>query len=1369
MTTPQKLVTTTDYYNDLTETIIPKSIVCDQAEFDAVHDFSGDVDKTVIQNGVRLLTPCTSKVWGENVTPSLTDTTPHTPTITPALPEDDFLKRLLFSQSIPLIPNPLDTLKKIEASDTINNITDKYPWSDFIMNNYTIYSAYRPSFTRPCDGVDLKAEKTTSKTMDDWVKLVIQNCSGKGFFSDKEYWEKSYIQQIFDIQGIASDIFFICDVAKGNIKQDLYFADKSKPQNFYWLQTPQTIFDPAGKTGWSTGKEYGFRDENSHFKFAWQSAEPGIKRNYLYPRWDTQPIGGSDKWIDKIDRKEPDSIEKQICSSTNSYMITSVEQNNSKHPDKQQVSFYIQQPGTNKYVYTDNKYAAKSNINNISNIPSTDYVNSAKKYVLELMNFLSLQTNLTQINAQQLIANYTEPYMLMAKRFGDATQAAACCQKSIPYNLPSKTAYDESPSELNQDRFIDSIKDGKPLMTNGHHALVSYDRLCVATGLMFLAPIVIYSLDSGFIVFTKKELSSIDTKINNFYTDETMEILKCEELYERKKEMAIIILQQIKDNKIGKSNTFFELNKIKEQIEKICNIDTTKPLTVRVGDKDVTAHVPSWKIIKKMTSILKANKDIKKSKNESVRLFIGLIFSFSKYLLDITELENKFKEFNEFLETKFGIKNLNFSKKIKDVKDLHNSIISKMDTDDDDFTEERQQLLEDLTEVDTLINLFIREAEMVYNQSNLLFDQINEIEIMSESFDTHEAKVKLLLNIMPKDFYQNMNAFNLYDGIQSRLSARTSASTIVEKGVSMIKQIVRGKKALNIGDNEPYVSKDSIQLTHINQSMGLDNFILPVWRELKKTNNNLLISKFRTNIDNFYKSVYDEQFSKSVDKLSNRELNKKMLAEQGIKYLKEKLDIPNSGQLQTGGNRRFDLDYFQSTMYVDDIATKVFPLFIYQKITSLALNNLNDIMFTLIFSDENKQTFTFSDINNKLYNYLTTRKDFVDHSLGFDNTPFVLNITNSFVNVNDNGYAYMESPMYSFVEDTTRRTIVPKARKSRYNPFLEEIFVGENLKNSKIEVPMFMIIYNVSQEKFQKNPFSFIDFSYVLPKSYYNLEDIIDETHVLEEYKKHIISILHLNITKKVDFNRLDKIILKKNELSDILKELYKNIHELLLFRDVKEDRNQHRLFVEQNQLLDNYDTVNNACEENDIPVLLNEYFYYINNPNIHYDSDELHIPKLLTIFNNLTNVYEPHTITVNENNRSFWSTFVDFYNTISVELPLSTPLSTPLLNYQYIDDKLYAGYLSSFVIMQMSFTYTPPDLGASSTIDEEEDIFVTPVVQRKRTRSERVDGRRVAPRTIIRGTQPIPQTITVGGDKRKTKNYRKRYENNKRKTKKYR
>ena len=69
-------------------------------------------------------------------------------------------------------------------------------------------------------------------------------------------YDKSLLQEYFIEKNILDDIFFVCDVAYANVREDLKFADGNNKQTFYWVQNAQTLYDPAGKTSWHSDKSY---------------------------------------------------------------------------------------------------------------------------------------------------------------------------------------------------------------------------------------------------------------------------------------------------------------------------------------------------------------------------------------------------------------------------------------------------------------------------------------------------------------------------------------------------------------------------------------------------------------------------------------------------------------------------------------------------------------------------------------------------------------------------------------------------------------------------------------------------------------------------------------------------------------------------------------------------------------------------------------------------------------------------------------------------------------------------------------------------------------------------------------------------------
>jgi hypothetical protein len=82
---------------------------------------------------------------------------------------------------------------------------------------------------------------------------------------------ESLIQKALNESGVFDDIYFICDVAYANVREDLTYVNRSNNQYFYWVQNSQTLYDPAGKTAWHTGAQYGFKDDDSRFLFCWEN------------------------------------------------------------------------------------------------------------------------------------------------------------------------------------------------------------------------------------------------------------------------------------------------------------------------------------------------------------------------------------------------------------------------------------------------------------------------------------------------------------------------------------------------------------------------------------------------------------------------------------------------------------------------------------------------------------------------------------------------------------------------------------------------------------------------------------------------------------------------------------------------------------------------------------------------------------------------------------------------------------------------------------------------------------------------------------------------------------------------------------------
>ena len=106
---------------------------------------------------------------------------------------------------------------------------------------------------------------------------------------------ESKIQKALNTSNVTEDIYIICDVGYANVREDITLINNgSNPQKFYWVQNAQTLYDPAGKTAWHTGKDYGFQDNNSKFIFCWENANE--KAITFFPRWNNgeKKIGYND-------------------------------------------------------------------------------------------------------------------------------------------------------------------------------------------------------------------------------------------------------------------------------------------------------------------------------------------------------------------------------------------------------------------------------------------------------------------------------------------------------------------------------------------------------------------------------------------------------------------------------------------------------------------------------------------------------------------------------------------------------------------------------------------------------------------------------------------------------------------------------------------------------------------------------------------------------------------------------------------------------------------------------------------------------------------------------------------------------------------
>ena len=203
--------------------------------------------------------------------------------------------------------------------------------------------------SHPCEGVAAKFKGQWFKTTfskpgnpeNQRFATSIAKCPTLGSgedaaqISEMAWWNKSYLQEALETMGVNDDVFCICDTEKGNVREDLAAAEPR--QTFYWMQTPQTLFDPASKIQWDTSlgapRATGFFEKDSPVKYAWQTATRGIKQNMLYPAWPTDEAG---RYKTQLERNAPGALEEQLCANVDSVMLNTLGKENNPFAPKQQ-------------------------------------------------------------------------------------------------------------------------------------------------------------------------------------------------------------------------------------------------------------------------------------------------------------------------------------------------------------------------------------------------------------------------------------------------------------------------------------------------------------------------------------------------------------------------------------------------------------------------------------------------------------------------------------------------------------------------------------------------------------------------------------------------------------------------------------------------------------------------------------------------------------------------------------------------------------------------------------------------------------------------------------------------------------------------
>ena len=377
-------------------------------------------------------------------------------------------------------------------------------------------------------------------------------------------FNKSLLQEYFRENTIVDDIFFVCDVAYANVREDLKFADSGSLQTFYWVQNAQTLYDPAGKTSWHTDKPYFdiseqvasdtlgggpkmarptlkestdkesvdvqtplvskapgskasssqgksssqkidspnyFKKVGSRFVFCWQDA--GIDKVVPYPIWP-----GTSYYSFSED------VPEQMLY-TNKNLFLGIRSYNVPDYSTHEAYLIITDPMKPRYFgFSDKVLSAKgSGILKGSDLASYRAKGeSLKKFV----KFVDTQLNTPDRKQLFLdeVMDYSPELQVLSKKTGDASQSLSCCNKQFKLQRFKNNSVGLAEGVIN-------------FVSNGNHAFVSFDRIAWASALNYNCPIVIANTQEGFTVYIRKDLLDVHKQISGFFskTDEEYTIL----------------------------------------------------------------------------------------------------------------------------------------------------------------------------------------------------------------------------------------------------------------------------------------------------------------------------------------------------------------------------------------------------------------------------------------------------------------------------------------------------------------------------------------------------------------------------------------------------------------------------------------------------------------------------------------------------------------------------------------------------------------------------------------------------------------------------------------------------------------------------
>lgn len=267
--------------------------------------------------------------------------------------------------------------------------------------------------------------------------------------------DKSIIERVIREETGTDRVYIIDDIHSTSFVNDI----KTKPKTIsssaepFWcyLQTAQTIYDPAGKISPKT-KPSIFSSPN--VEFGWQDIRKAKTDGVISDtaaRLETETLNFTalTSAQDIID----DNLSKLMLKNNAYLTISGDPLNYLSH----KVNFMYKIPDPNnddKYAIFDNRSSAIKNRNYISTI---------------------IKNALFKLNIKQKVPSKDGiKSHYIAKRIGDQGQANVCCEEEIPFIFKNRSGEFEARK------------------TNGKHMFVSKDRLAVGAALLFNSPFVLH-------------------------------------------------------------------------------------------------------------------------------------------------------------------------------------------------------------------------------------------------------------------------------------------------------------------------------------------------------------------------------------------------------------------------------------------------------------------------------------------------------------------------------------------------------------------------------------------------------------------------------------------------------------------------------------------------------------------------------------------------------------------------------------------------------------------------------------------------------------------------------------------------------------